>query len=250
MCPGGATAVLAPFGAFQLFAASERSRSLERLLVKYNAFGGDVLLGFVRNTLAPTIWNCAEPCGGMAQSADLLNEQTREIVESGIFTDEGWVGFRATSLATELQDALIEEQAKWWKIVKPRLHINHEVALEHLAIGEDTLDGRKGVISVGHLGDYQLTSFARLNLEPGYGCRLQDLECHFDGKKWVALNRTPIMVANRLTKSPMMLVGNSADGLLNSSAPHVPISGEAIDLVISFLMKGVLGPRGLNWLKG
>lgn len=246
---GGATVVLAPFGAFQLFGALERSRSLSNFAVKYGELGDDVLLGFVRNTLAPGIWNCAEPCGGMAQSYDLLDEQTREIVESGIFNGGGWVGFCATSLSDELQQALVGEQRRWWKVVKPRFHHSHDVVLEHLTIGEDSLDGRKGVISVGKIGDYQLTSFAKLRLEPGRGYRLQDLECHFDGKKWLPLNRTPVMIADRMAQSPLMLLGNSADGLLHTSAPHVPISGEAVDVVISLLMKGVLGPRGLNWLK-
>jgi hypothetical protein len=250
---GGATALLAPWEALELVEGSEdRRHVLGRFFDKYGWLEPEVLLCCVRNDFAPVIHNCAEPAGGMATTCDLLLEQTKEIVEIGLYQPTmGWIPYDATSLDELGRFALIGEQQKCWEIAEPSFPMSPDpIELQHLRIGSDSFDDRRGVISAGPVGDFAITSFARLDLPRSGGYRIRDLECHFDRvrKIWVPLNRKVVAIAHRPSDSPLMFEFGS-DGLLDRCGMHMALEGAALELNISHLCRAVLGRHGLNWLK-
>src|SRR3989304_925623 len=62
---GGATAILVPTASILWFSDP---KLMERMETKYGRMGELTYCALVRNTGAPTIWNVAEPAGGMAEN--------------------------------------------------------------------------------------------------------------------------------------------------------------------------------------
>lgn len=243
---GGATAIVVPQRSLTWLPES----LMERLRVKYGIaqWLDDVLVMLVRNTAAPAIQNSAEPAGGMADSTSLLLDQLEEIVEVGVFRDDGWVRFLLPRELGEHQVAFDVEQRHAWEIVRPGFPGRYEATLEVLPIGRDTLDGRCGVVTVGPVGDFSFLHFARLHLN-GTGWRLLDTECRpgdpFRGEpEWVALRRTVMVVAPRPSKSPIGFHFGENGGL-HPCGIHVPLSGEALDLNLTHLGRAAI--EALGW---
>lgn len=244
---GGATAIVVPFRAL----AWLPDTLMERLRVKYgfDAWPDEVLVMLVRNTGAPAIQNAAEPAGGMAEDTNLLLEQLKEIVEVGVYREPGgWVRFLLSDGLTAHQAAFDAEQQNAWEIVSsstPWTH-GHEARLEILPVGSDMLDGRRGVVTVGPVGDFSFLSIARLHLE-GAGWQLFDTEARpgKDGEtEWVALHRTVIVVVPREGKSPIGFQFGD-DGRLHPCGVHVALSGEAWDLNLTHVGRAAI--EALNW---
>lgn len=242
---GGATALLVPWRALTLL--DERSMGL--LATKYGIaqWPEEALIMLVRNSAAPTIQNAAEPAGGMAETTDLAIEQAKEIVEVGVYRDDGWVRFMLLGSLAQGQAAFDTEQQEAWRAVQPASVRAHTVTLEHLAIGQDILDNRHGIITVGPVGDFSFLSIARLHLE-GTHWQLYDAECTLGNAekgepKWIALRRTVMVVVPRPGRSPIGFHFGE-DGGLHPSGIHVPLSGEAWDLNLTHLGRAAIEAMG------
>ncbi|MDO8598882.1 MAG: hypothetical protein Q7S02_02135, partial [bacterium] len=189
---GGATAVLVPLRALTWLPEP----LMERLLLKYglDRWPDEVLVMLVRNTAAPAIQNSAEPAGGMAEDAQLLAEQLEEIVEVGVCREDGWARFLLPPELGVYQGRFDGEQRNVWNFVRSGFPQRYEASLDILPIGRDVLEGRRGVVRAGPVGDFSLLHIARLHLT-GSGWRLFDTECRSGNRErgeaeWVALRRT------------------------------------------------------------
>ncbi len=241
-------------GAVAMLVESDRLRRLsEPLMAKladwYGGPWGDLTyLAEVRTTGANSIRNCAEPAGGMAGDFDLAAEMLGESVELGFYSDYGWVGFVLPEAQAAYQNKLDEEQEHWWNVVMPGLRKNHNAMLEFLDIGSDELDGRRGIVSPGHVGEFSLVAWAKLHL-PGHDWRVLDTESRpgREGEpEWVALNRTIVGITTRgKGKAPIAYVMHP-DGGVHESALHVILEGENLDRALSHLSLPAL--RALGWL--
>ena len=246
--PPFATAIVVPFRA--LVWLSEPL--MERLRVKYGfeRWPDDALILLTRNTAAPAIQNSAEPAGGMAEDTNLLLEQIKEIVEVGVYREPGgWVRFVLPDALTEHQTTFDAEQQVAWETVLgayPSMP-GHEARLELLPIGPDTLDGHRGVITVGPVGDFSFLHLARLHLD-GMGWRLFDTEARPGNEgeaEWVALDRTVMVVVPREDRSPIGFHFGD-DGTLHPCGIHVALSGEALEYNLTHLGRAAI--EALNWL--
>lgn len=247
---GGTTAIVVPFRAL----AWLEEHLMDRLCAKYGfaRWPDDVLVMLVRNTAAPAIQNSAEPAGGMADGTNLLLDQLEEIVEVGVFRDDGWVRFLLPRELGEHQAAFDAEQRHAWEIVRPGFPGRYEATLEVLSIGSDTLDGRRGVVTVGPVGDFSFLHLARLHLD-GTGWRLLDTEARPGNRDagepaWVALRRTVMVVVPRPSKSPIGFHFSNRDGGLHPCGIHVALSGEAWDLNLTHLGRAAI--EALGWAGG
>jgi len=245
---GGATAMLVRTSALELLTKP----LTEKLKAKYGPMGDLMYLAEVRNTGAPTIWNVAEPSGGMAEDFNLVAEQMSETVELGVYQEDGWLRFLLPVELAECQNRLDEEQRLWWNVVRPDFPCRYEAQIRFMPIGQDTLDNRPGIIVVGPVGDFTHQAIAFLDL-PDSGWRVLDTENRpgnpeKDEPAWIALNRKIVGVSPRPDKSPIMYEF-AAEGGLDHCGLHLALSGEAIEFNISHLSRAVLGPRGLGWLK-
>ncbi|MBI3638563.1 hypothetical protein HY227_02360 [Candidatus Wolfebacteria bacterium] len=247
---GGATAILVE--------SNKLRRLPEPLMDKladwYGGPWGDITyLAQVRTTGANSIRNCAEPCGGMAGDFDLQAEMMGECIELGVYNWKGWVRFILPDHLTHCQAKLDSEQQAWWKVVRQDFPCAHEARLEFLNIGRDELDGRKGIISPGHVSEFSLVAWAQLELPDAEDeWLLTDLEVR-PGKpntresEWVPLNRTTVGITTRGEgKAPIAYIFNR-DGGVDESALHVVLEGENRDRALSHLSIPAL--RALGWLK-
>jgi len=253
---GGATALLVKTASLELLPEA----LMAKLVLKYGPLAEDMYLCEVRNTGAPTIWNVAEPSGGMAEDFNLPAEQIGETVELGFYREDGWLRFLLPEELSEHQERLDQEQSLWWQVVRPGFACRYEALISFLNIGKDTLDGRKGIIVAGPVGDFTHLAIAEINL-PGTGWRVLDTECRSEhhrqydesgralsGWGYIALKRKIVGITLREEKSPMMYEF-AQEGGLDPCGLHMALSGEAIENNISHLSRAILGPRGLNWLR-
>lgn len=245
---GGATAIVVKPSTLELLPKP----LMEKLSAKYGPMGELMYLAEVRNTGAPTIWNVAEPSGGMAEDFNLVAEQIGETVELGVYRDNGWLRFLLSPELAEHQDRLDEEQRLWRQVVRPGFPCQYEAPLQFLPVGKDSLDGRSGIIVAGPVGDFSHLAVAELILS-GEGWKVLDTESRPGNPEkgepeWVALRRKIVGITPRKGKSPMMYEF-APDGGLDHCGLHIALSGEALENNISHLSGAVLGPRGLNWLK-
>lgn len=245
---GGATAIVVPFRSL----AWLEGRLMERLRVKYGfgALPDEALVMLVRNTGAPAIQNAAEPAGGMADTTHLLLEQLEEVVEVGVCREDGWVRFVLPADLRAHQERFDAEQRNVWSFVRPGFPQRYEAPIDILPIGRDTLEGRRGVVTVGPVGDFSFLHLARLSLK-GDGWRLFDTECH-PGKpeagepEWVALRRIVMVVVPRPGKSPIGFHFGD-DGGLHPCGIHVAVSHEAWGLNLTHLGRAAI--EALGWVK-
>lgn len=247
---GGATAILVPFGTLSLLSASEMARLDQKFgFAGMPLVGRQALMMLVRNTGAPAQWNCAEPAGGMASDVDLELEAVKEIVELGVFHDEGWLGFRLAAGSAEHQAALHGEQEEVWGAVNPDLRLTNWTTLHDMSLGQDSLDGRTGIVSAGPVGDLSLCTVKRIGTEPRFsdGWRFLDTELHLgsDGEV-IPLRRKVVAVVPRDDKAPVMFE-LGPDGRLHVGGVHVVLEGENLELLTSVLAKRVL--RVLGWVR-
>lgn len=244
---GGATAITIPSSALTWLPEP----LMERLAVKYgiDRWPDEVLVMLTRNTAAPVIQNSAEPAGGMADSTNLLLDQLEEIVEVGVYREDGWMRFLLPRELGEHQASFDLEQRHAWKIVRSGFPGKYEAALEVLPIGRDTFDGRRGVVTVGPVGDFSFLHLARLHLVGLVGWRLLDTEARPGNRdagepEWVALRRTVMVVVPRPGKSPIGFQFGD-DGALHPCGIHVALSGEALDLNLTHLGRAAI--EALGW---
>lgn len=250
---GGATALLVPFHALTWLSKP----LMDRLAKKYGVarWPEEVLVMLIRNTAAPAIQNAAEPAGGMADGTNLLLDQLEEIVEVGVFRNDGWVRFLLPphELGRELrayQAVFDAEQRHVWEVVRPGFPCRYEATLEILPIGRDTLDGRCGVVTVGPVGDCSFLHLARLHLE-GVGRRILDTEARPGNREagepeWVALRRIVMVIVPRPGRSPIGFHFSNREGSLHPCGIHVALSGEAWDLNLTHLGRAAI--EALNWI--
>ncbi len=243
---GGATAILVPFRSLTWLPES----LMERLLVKYglDRWPNEALVMLVRNTAAPVIQNSAEPAGGMAEDAQLLAEQLEEIVEVGVCREDGWARFLLPPELGVHQEHFDLEQRSVWGFVRPEFPSRYEAAIDILPIGRDVLEGRRGVVTVGPVGDFSFLHLARLHLN-GDGWRLFDTECRPGNRErgepeWVALRRTVAVVVPRAGKSPILFHFGD-DGGLHPCGIHLALSGEAWEYNLTHLGRAAI--EALNW---
>ncbi|MDP3771525.1 MAG: hypothetical protein Q8R16_04445 [bacterium] len=244
---GGATAIVVPFRALTWLP----EHLMDRLRVKYGieTWPDEALVLLVRNTAAPAIQNSAEPAGGMAESVHLLAEQLGEIVEVGVCHEDGWARFLLPPELNVYQGRFDGEQGNVWGFVRPNFPQRYEARLDILPIGRDVLEGRRGVVRVGPVGDFSLLHIARLHLN-GDGWRLFDTECRPGNRErgepeWVALRRTVMVVVPRPGKSPIGFHFGE-DGGLHPCGIHVPLSGEALELNLTHLGRAAI--EALGWI--
>ena len=239
---GGATAMLVPWAAL----AKLDERRMKRLLDKYfgympvPAFPEWVAIMHVRNTGAPARQNDAEPSGGMAETTALLAEQVCEMVEMGVYRDEGWSRFFLPSALALHQSAFDDEQRSIWSIVRPDLRQVQEEPLELLSVGLDHLDDQSGIVTAGPGGDVELTCVAKLHLQDT-GWKFRDLETH-NGNP---MNRHMVAIAPRPGRSPVVLALNS-EGALDDFGHHFVLDGENRELAVTHIGRAVL--EALGWL--
>lgn len=242
---GGATSILV------------RTKSLKwlpedlmaKLRVKYGPLGESTLIAMVRNTGAPTIWNVAEPSGGMAEDFNLRAEQIGETVEVGVYRRDGWLRFVLEDILSDFQTKIDQEQSLWWAVAKPGLPQKYEAKIRFLPYGLDSLDGQQVFLVAGPVGDLQILSIAQLAL-PGSGWLLQDLEARpdLDDKDetiWLSLNRKVVGITPREGRSPM-LYEFAKEGGLDHCGLHLALSGEALEYNISHLIRPTL--KILGWI--
>lgn len=222
---------------------------LEKLAAKYGPMGKMMYLAEVRNTAAPVIWNVAEPSGGMAEDFDLSAEQMGEASEMGVYKEDGWLRFILPENMKGYQAKLDAEQNLYWNVLRPGFPCRYEAPISFLSFGQDTLDGRRGIIFPGPVGDFQLLSVAELQLE-GTGWLLRDLECRpgkpgLDEPEWVPLDRKIVGITPREGKSPMMYEF-APEGGLDHCGLHMALSCEALEYNVSHLTRATL--RTLGWI--
>lgn len=184
----------------------------------------------------------------MAGDYDLAAEMMGETVELGVYNNMGWVRFLLPEAQQEHQAKLDEEQRLWWSVVRPGFPQVYEARLEFLDIGRDELDGRKGIISPGHVSEFSLVAWAKLNL-PGGDWRVLDTESRpgREGEaEWVALRRTIVGITTRGEgKAPIAYVFHPNGGV-HESALHVILEGENLNRALSHLSLPALS--ALGWL--
>lgn len=245
---GMATAFLVDFDSLETLQLT----GLERLREVYGSWGGRVLIEIVRDTMAPgglELRNVFEPCGGAAESDDLLLCRALESIELGVYhPTRGWAGFDTSS--PECNVALAKEQQRVWRLADSKLPQGFNAKIKHLTIGADRLstgweDGLPGVFSVGPVNDMMFTSICELDLGNHSGFRLRDLELAADDSK--VLDRKVVGVVTRFEKSPLLLEFDRRGGL-DPSGLHIPLEGVGIRLA-SFQARAVLGSYGLDWLR-
>lgn len=245
---GGATSILVPTESLLWF---DDPRLMDRLAQKYGPMTEWTFVAMVRNTGAPTIWNVAEPAGGMAEDFNLQAEQIGETTELGVYKEDGWLMFvLPDSFSQVWQDELRHEQARCWNILNPSMTLQFRAPITFLNYGEDELNGQRGYLVAGPVGDFQILSIAKLDL-PGIGWRLRDLELR-PGKvdqgepDWVALDRKVVGIMKREGQSPMMYEF-AKEGGLDHCGLHLALSGEVLQYNISHLTIPTL--KMLGWLK-
>ncbi|MBI4434694.1 hypothetical protein HY635_02665 [Candidatus Uhrbacteria bacterium] len=245
---GGATAILVPFRALTWLPEP----LMERLRVKYgfDRWPDEALVMLVRNTAAPAIQNSAEPAGGMAEDAQLLAEQLEEIVEVGVCREDGWVRFLLPPELSVYLGRFDGEQRKVWDAVRPDFTRQYEAGLDILPIGRDVLEGRRGVVRVGPVGDFSFLHIARLDLQ-GSGWRLFDTECRPGNREggepeWVALRRIVMVVVPRSGRNPIGFHFSNREGGLHPCGIHVALSGEALELNLTHLGRAAI--EALGWI--
>lgn len=243
---GGAIAQIVPFHALSLL----EPKLMAKLVVKYGAWEDTAYLAMVRTTSGSYIWNCAEPSGGMADTPILQLEQLKEGVELGIFKKDGWLQFLLPNSLREYQAEFDQEQTFWWNIVRPGFPRAYSAPIEFLPVGNDSWDGRPGIINAGDIGNIQVVNTARIHLQ-GTGWQFVDTESRpgnpaKEEPEWVALRRKVMAIVPRPGRTPLMLELDS-EGRLHPGGLHVAIEGENRGYVISYLSEAVL--QALGWLK-
>ncbi|MBI2552376.1 hypothetical protein HYW17_03715 [Candidatus Uhrbacteria bacterium] len=249
---GGATAMLVRWVAL----AHLDERRMSRLLEKYfgympePAFPEWVAIMHVRNTGAPGRQNDAEPSGGMAETVNLLVDQIGEMVEMGVYKEDGRARFVLPRELTDHQEKFDVVQTQAWDpfIARPEGDVSpstsffsRDVGLELLTVGRDTLNGQAGVVTAGPVGDFAITSVAKLQLE-GTGWKFRDLETH----NGTPMRRRMVAIAPRPDRSPVVFALNFEGGL-NDFGHHFVLDGENRALAVTHIGRAVL--EALGWLK-
>lgn len=281
---GGATAMLVPWSALTLL----DERRMARLLGKYYGYMPEaerrfpewVAVMHVRNTGAPARQNDAEPSGGMAEITDLLADQVEEMVEMGVYRDDGWVRFRLPAELASHQETFIREQEYVWHILKPDFPHYYGANLELLSVGRDQFNSRAGILAAGPVGDFSFTVVTKLHLR-GTGWKFVDLETMQvarqrpddpwgEDRKTVPMRRHMVVIAPRLGggiteiemrrssgarevpvgqfpgRSPVVFQLN-ADGALDDFGHHFVLDGENRELAVTHIGRAVL--EALGWLQ-
>lgn len=241
---GGAGAFVIPFSALALLP----ERLMDKLREKYGQWGQDAYIALVRNTGAPYVWNAAEPSGGMAENTNLILEQLCEMVEVGVYCDEGWVRFVLPKEMAHCQDRFDREQEFWWGIARPGFSPCASATLEILPFGRDEFNSRRGVLAVGPVGDFSFTLVVKLHLK-GTGWKILDTEARpgrseASEPEWTPLLRQVVAIAPRSGKSPLVFQ-MTREGVLDERGLHFVLEGENRDLAISHLSRAVL--EALDW---
>lgn len=208
-------------------------------------------VALMRNAGAPTIQFCAEPAGGMPEdpAVDWLFDLLDEGLELGLYSDGGWLGFKLPPGYEGYQQRLDESQEAWWGVVDPALCRIGWADVEFLPVGQDILDGEPGIIvPCSTAGEFSFLKVATLRLEGEW--KLADLECRRTPEgRWQALRRKVVGITPREGMSPMFWEF-AREGGFDECGPHFPLSGEAVPAILSHLSIPLLGPLGLDWLRG
>lgn len=207
-------------------------------------------VALIRNAGAPTIQFCAEPAGGMPDDpeVDWLYDLLDEGLELGVYNEDGWLGFKLPLAYARYQGQLDQSQNAWWTAVNPGLSRIGYADVSFLPVGTDALDGECGIIvPCFTAGEFSFLKVATLRLEGEW--KLADLECRRTPEGWQALKRKVVGITPREGMSPM-LWQFSPEGGLDHCGPHFPLSGETVPAVLSHLSIPLLGPLGLDWLRG
>lgn len=241
---GGATAVLASFCHLDTLSRE----ALDRLWQKYGPWYDEVVLAAVRNTMAPAIWNVAEPFGGSAEVEDLELARVLELAELGLYrrglSGPEWPSFKLLSGSTEVNE---EQRMVWRALCKDAREVG-EVSITGVKYGSDSIADQPCIVSAGP-GDLSIVRFARLAPPPlsSDGWCIRDGELDRAGQP---LNRKMVVIARRPDgKSPIMFEF-APEGGLDPCGLHMALSGEALEYNLSHLTRDVLGTHGLGWLKG
>ncbi len=243
---GGATAVLVPAQSVALLSEGE----MRNWSTKFGGFGPEWMAVLARNA-KPRVWTSAlSLAGGMFESPSFLWELLEEMLELGIFNDEGWLRYLLPDLIKELQAKFDEAQDFWWNVVWPEFPCVGTAQIEPTGLGRDSLNGIKGVFTIGDgLGDAAITQIVFVNL-PGTGWRFLDTECTL-GKVgdnqhvWIPMSRRPWLIAPRDGRAPVALPLDSDGNLDGLGVPFV-IDGENVTTVITDVTRGAL--EALKWL--
>lgn len=235
---GGATVVLAPFACLKTLP----QEGLDRLWQKYGPWYDEVVLAAVRNTMAPALWNVAEPFGGMAESSDLEAERLKELAELSVYSQEGWLSFDVEPQS--LSDAVIDEQREVWRSLDSEAPCAGSLLLRGLWLGVDIFDGQACIVSAGPIGDLAIVKFAKIETRRT-GLRIRDGELDSEGQP---LNRKMVAIARRAEGRSPIMFEFAPDGGLDPCGLHTPLSGEAVEYSIGHLFRAALGPHGLGWL--
>lgn len=240
---GGATATLVPTRALRWLDA----RSMKLIRAKHGELPEVVCVMLVRDSAAPAAQNAAEPTGGVAESTDLFLEQVREIVEVGVYRDDGWMRFLLPEHLRAYQHAFDEEQQAVWSCVRPGFPQQHTAPLAFLPYGKDRFLGRQCVVTTGAVSNVLFLSIARLELPvDGAPWRLCDMECRpgiGQEPPWVPLRRTVVIVMPRDGRSPL-LMECAPDGGVHPCGIHVPLSHEALDVTVTDLGRATVEVLG------
>jgi len=242
---GGATAVLVPSRSVARLSEGE----MQNWSHKFGGFGNEWMAVLARNA-KPRVWTSAlSLAGGMFESPDFLWELLEEMLELGIFNDEGWLRYILPEPIKHLQARFDDAQDFWWNVVRPGFPCIGTVQIESTGIGKDSLNGIQGIFTIGeNLGDAAITQVVRVNLSLGTGWRFLDTESVLgtNVQAWFPMRRRPWLIAPRDGRAPVALPLD-ADGRLDGLGVPFVIDGENITTVITDVTRGAL--EGLGWLR-
>ncbi len=220
---------------------------LDRLWRKYGPWVDVVALAAVRNTMAPAIWNVAEPFGGMAEIMDLELARVLELAELGLYRYGSrkveWPAFTGSDDCPKL----LGEQRDVWRVLDEGAQEEGTVRFRDFGLGNDVFNNQRCVVSAGPVGDLSIVRFTSLELRGDDWC-IRDGELDGVGQP---LNRTMVaivMCERGGSRYPVMMTFDPTTGALSQCGPHVQLTGDARRQLLGYLFEQTLGPHGLGWL--
>ncbi len=183
--------------------------------IKIGELQNVALLGSRRDIKAGGTCLCQDICAGVLEEKNIQAGAIRELVEVGLYIDEGWGKYVLGGLYSIYQSVIDEEQEETWQIARPGSHWRTMLAVEPVeGVAYDNINGMDCLISgepnVGSL-EFILVMKTKLEL-PGW--KIMDLETGFSqvNNKAFLLNRQPLAIFPRPNGLPIQL-GFKSDGL-------------------------------------
>lgn len=190
-------------------------KQMDKFKEKIGELRNVALLGSRRDIKAGGTWLCQDICAGVLEEKNILAGAIRELVEVGLYTDEGWGKYVLCDPYSIYQSIIDQEQEKTWQVAHPGSHWHTMLQVEPVeGLLCDNINGTDCFISgepnVGSL-EFILVFKTKLEL-PGW--KIMDLETGFSqvNNKTFLLNRQPLAIFPRPNGLPIQL-GFASDGL-------------------------------------